>query len=141
MKQTVGTGEAMLRSLQTKGWVGCQCQGTPPLSVAAEEADLTTLMAERLHLDFGLLWTWWNVVFCYFAWMFWFIMLGFWNYCGLGDILICGLLMYVRSWNTLKETWSILYNIELWVGVSNWWVWGGHNWVGYIKLIYPLKPI
>ena len=20
-----------------------------------------------------------------------------------------------------------------------WWVWGGHNWVGYIKLIYPFK--
>ena len=27
------------------------------------------------------------------------------------------------------------------VGVSNRWVWGRHNWVGYIKLIYPLKPI
>ena len=27
------------------------------------------------------------------------------------------------------------------VGVSNRWVWGGHNWVKYIKLIYPLKPI
>ena len=23
------------------------------------------------------------------------------------------------------------------VGVSNWWVWGGHNWIRYIKLIYP----
>ena len=23
------------------------------------------------------------------------------------------------------------------LGVSNRWVWGGHNWVGYIKLIYP----
>ncbi|KAK9988176.1 hypothetical protein SO802_028415 [Lithocarpus litseifolius] len=30
------------------------CQGTPPLSVAAEEAELATLMAERLHQDFGL---------------------------------------------------------------------------------------
>ena len=27
------------------------------------------------------------------------------------------------------------------LGVSNGWVWGGHNWVGHIKPIYPLKPI
>ena len=27
------------------------------------------------------------------------------------------------------------------LGASNEWVWGGHNWVGYIKPIYPLKPI
>ncbi|KAK9988183.1 hypothetical protein SO802_028422, partial [Lithocarpus litseifolius] len=33
---------------------GLHCQGTPPLSVAAEEAELATLMAERLHQDFGL---------------------------------------------------------------------------------------
>ena len=24
-------------------------------------------------------------------------------------------------------------------GVSNGWVWGGYNWVGYIKPIHPLK--
>ena len=41
---TVGIGEGMLRSIQAKGWGGCQCQGTPPLSVAAEEAELATLM-------------------------------------------------------------------------------------------------
>ena len=39
---------------------------------------------------------------------------GFWDYCGLGNILICGLLMYVRLWNTLKDIWSILYNIVFW---------------------------
>ena len=25
------------------------------------------------------------------------------------------------------------------VGVANGWVWGGHNWVGHIKPIYPFK--
>ena len=25
------------------------------------------------------------------------------------------------------------------LGVFNGWIWGGHNWVGYIKPIYPLK--
>ena len=39
---------------------------------------------------------------------------GFWDYCGLGNILIRGLLMYVRLWNTLKDIWSILYNIMFW---------------------------
>ena len=39
---------------------------------------------------------------------------GFWDYCGLGNILICGLLMYLRLWNTLKDIWSILYNIVFW---------------------------
>ena len=23
------------------------------------------------------------------------------------------------------------------IGVSNWWIWGKYNWVGYIKLIFP----
>ena len=27
------------------------------------------------------------------------------------------------------------------VGVTNGWVWGGHNWVEYIIPIYPLKLI
>ena len=27
------------------------------------------------------------------------------------------------------------------LGVANWWVWVGYNWVGYMKLIYPLKLI
>ena len=31
--------------------------------------------------------------------------------------------------------------IVLYVEVSNGWVSGGHNWIGYIKFIYPLKPI
>ena len=39
---------------------------------------------------------------------------GFWDYCWHGNILICGLLMYVRLWNTLKDIWSILYNIVFW---------------------------
>ena len=33
------------------------------------------------------------------------------------------------------------HNPHLCIGVSNGWVWSVHNWVGYIKLIYPLKLI
>ena len=35
---------------------------------------------------------------------------------------------------------SIVVSLSL-TKVSNGWVWGGHNWLGYIKPIYSLKPI
>ena len=83
----VGIGEEMLRRTQAKGWGGCQCQGT------------------RLHSRKRS----WN---CHSHG--WTPPSGFWDYCGHGNILICGLLMYVRLWNTLKDIWSILYNIVFW---------------------------
>ena len=44
------------------------------------------------------------------------------------------------EWWREKECVNISIDL-LKLRVSNGWVWGGHNWVGYIKSIFPLKLI
>ena len=51
-------------------------------------------------------------------------------------LFLCLKSLQLRSMRNLVE-WTDAMEL----GVANGWVWGGHNWVGYIKPIYPLKPI